>query len=94
LLNIVKNAIEAIGSHGTITAVTRSVPKRTLIIRDTGSGISPENRSHIFTLFFSTKKDGQGIGLTLIREILVNHGLQFSLNTLQQGCTEFSIYFP
>jgi len=94
LLNIVKNAIEAIGSHGTITAVTHTEPNRVLIIRDTGSGISLEISSYIFTPFFSTKKDGQGIGLTLNREILVNHGLQFSLNTLQQGCTEFSIYFP
>jgi len=94
ILNIVKNAMEAIGNHGTITAVTRSKLSRTLIIRDTGSGISSEISSHIFTPFFSTKKDGQGIGLTLIREILINHGFQFSLNTSRPGCTEFSIYFP
>ena len=86
--------MEAIGNDGTITAVTRLKPSRTLIIRDTGSGISPEISSHIFTPFFSTKKDGQGIGLTLIREILINHGFQFSLNTPRPGCTEFSIYFP
>ena len=94
VLNIVKNAIESIENHGTITVITHSKPQQTLTIRDTGSGITPEIRPQIFTPFFSTKKDGQGIGLTLIREILVNHGFQFSLNTLQQGCTEFSIYFP
>ncbi|MBN2600465.1 MAG: ATP-binding protein, partial [Candidatus Marinimicrobia bacterium] len=94
VLNIVKNAIEAIESRGTITVITHTESQRTLTIRDTGSGISPEISSQIFTPFFSTKKDGQGIGLTLIREILINHGFQFSLNTLQQGCTEFSIYFP
>jgi len=94
VLNIVKNAIEAIENHGTITVIIHTEPQRILTIRDTGPGITPEISPQIFTPFFSTKKDGQGIGLTLIREILVNHGFQFSLNTLQQGCTEFSIYFP
>ncbi|MFT5386340.1 MAG: two-component system nitrogen regulation sensor histidine kinase NtrY, partial [Saprospiraceae bacterium] len=49
--------------------------------------------NHIFTPFFSTKKDGQGVGLTLIREILLNHNAQFSLKTLDDNWTEFRIVF-
>lgn len=93
LMNIIKNAVEAIGNDGTITAITRSRPLPTLIIRDTGSGIAPEISANLFSPFFSTKKNGQGIGLTLTREILANHGFQFSLNTPQKNCTEFSIHF-
>lgn len=92
LLNIIKNAIEAIPEKGTITFVTRSRPGE-LIIRDNGKGIAPHIAGQLFSPFFSTKKDGQGIGLTLTREILLNHGYEFSLKTLEPGVTEFSIRF-
>ena len=49
---------------------------------DTGSGISPANGDLLFSPFFSTKKDGQGIGLTLVKEILLNHHFDFSLKTV------------
>jgi two-component system nitrogen regulation sensor histidine kinase NtrY len=45
----------------------------------------------LFNPFFSTKRDGQGIGLTLTREILINHGFAFSLETGVDGWTEFTI---
>jgi two-component system, NtrC family, nitrogen regulation sensor histidine kinase NtrY len=92
LINIIKNAIEAIDDGGTITIVTQDSPKQ-IIIRDTGNGMSPEFEEQLFTPFFSTKKDGQGLGLTLIKEILTNHGYHFTLKTLKPGQTEFSIQF-
>jgi len=92
LINIVKNAIEAIGSKGMIRFYT--VPdKRSLVISDTGAGISAEQSANLFSPFYSTKKDGQGIGLTLVREILVNHGFEFSLKTVGEKQTEFTILF-
>ena len=94
LLNIIKNAAEAIENDGEITVITASDPEKRLIIRDTGPGLSPETAENLFTPFFSTKKDGQGIGLTLAREILVNHGFRFSLKTVRQNCTEFTFIFP
>jgi two-component system, NtrC family, nitrogen regulation sensor histidine kinase NtrY len=92
LINIVKNAVEAIDKEGTITIITRTNRKH-LIIRDSGMGISPGFEDHLFSPFYSTKKDGQGIGLTVIREILSNHGFDFSLKTISPGATEFRINF-
>ncbi len=92
LINIVKNAVEAIDQEGTITIITRKNPKH-LIIRDSGKGISPGFEEHLFSPFYSTKKDGQGVGLTVIREILSNHGFDFSLKTIAPGVTEFRINF-
>jgi len=93
LVNIIKNSLEAIGENGTITVQTANAPTRMLRILDTGQGIPPEQRGQLFTPFFSTKRDGQGIGLTLIREILVNHGLNFNLESTVTGHTEFWIEF-
>jgi two-component system nitrogen regulation sensor histidine kinase NtrY len=92
LINIVKNAIEAIGRDGMISMQT-SLENKTLVISDTGPGIDAANAANLFSPFFSTKKDGQGIGLTLVREILVNHGFDFSLKTIIQKQTEFTIVF-
>jgi len=90
LINIVKNAIEAINKEGRIDFVLDSKAHH-LIIRDNGSGISEEGNEQLFSPFFSTKKDGQGIGLTMVREILLNHGFEFSLKTVKPGVTEFMI---
>lgn len=92
LINIVKNSIEAIGSKGTIRFSLDAVLKK-LTISDTGRGISEQETGLLFSPFFSTKKDGQGIGLTLVREILLNHGFEFSLMTVKPGQTEFVILF-
>ena len=92
LVNIVKNAIESITDKGEITITT--VPK-TLTITDNGRGISPEAAQHIFTPFYSTKPQGQGLGLLLIRDILTKHGCTFTLLTSpDDGLTRFTIVFP
>ncbi len=90
LINILKNALEASGENGMVTVVTTHQPP-TLIIRNTGPDIPENIRNQIFTPFFSTKPDGQGIGLMLVREILLNHNFSFSLETVSADCTEFKI---
>ena len=92
LINIVKNAIEAIDLKGIIKFTTEPGKKK-LVISDTGNGISAEQSANLFSPFFSTKKDGQGIGLTLVREILENHSFEFSLKTVADMQTEFTIVF-
>ena len=92
LINIVKNAIEAIDLKGSVRFTT-APDKKSLVISDTGTGISAESTANLFSPFYSTKKDGQGIGLTLVREILANHGFEFSLKTVAERQTEFTIMF-
>jgi signal transduction histidine kinase len=90
IINIVKNALEAIGSMGTITFETDK-PRSLLRIIDTGKGITEPEARHLFSPFFSTKKDGQGIGLVLVRDIMINHGFAFSLKTINPQQTVFCI---
>ena len=94
LVNILKNAIEAIGDRGAITIrLGRKDGRPFLIIEDTGNGITPEVRQNLFTPFFSTKENGQGLGLTLVQEILSRHRFEFSLDRPPGGPTQFAIYF-
>ena len=92
LINIIKNAIEAIGKDGVITFRTTSNPLQ-LLIEDTGHGISKDVENQLFTPFFTTKTYGQGVGLTLIREILTAHGFNFALYTEGSSKTVFKIQF-
>lgn len=92
LVNIIKNAAESIVSNGNIYIRTTSNPV-CLEIADTGKGIDKETEAKLFTPFFSTKPNGQGIGLIFIREVLTKHGFTFSLRTYPDGLTRFNIFF-
>ena len=92
LINVVKNALEAIGSNGTVH-FELDAGEDILRISDTGAGLTAALSAQLFNPFFSTKKDGQGIGLTLVREILLNHGFDFSLGSGTSGLTTFEIRF-
>lgn len=98
LVNIIKNAAESISSsesarqNGQIIVRTQS--PASIEVVDNGPGISKEVESKLFTPFFSTKPDGQGIGLVFIREVLSKHGCTFSLRTYADGLTRFRILFP
>jgi nitrogen fixation/metabolism regulation signal transduction histidine kinase len=92
LLNITKNALEAIGHDGNIWVRTTAQPP-TLVIENDGLSLTPEVSQRLFTPFFSTKRDGQGIGLTLVRDVLLAHGFQFQLATTAARRTAFTIEF-
>jgi nitrogen fixation/metabolism regulation signal transduction histidine kinase len=92
LINIVKNGIEAVEEDGIVKFFANS-KSRQLVITDNGKGITAAQSEQLFTPFYSTKKDGQGIGLTLVREVLMNHGFEFSLKTAAKRQTEFTIIF-
>jgi len=110
LINIVKNAIESeklkVNSEKFATAtitITTTIPSNTptrsqsakLVVTDNGPGITPEVSKHLFTPFFSTKPQGQGLGLLLIRDILTAHHCTFSLLTdSEDHLTRFTIQFP
>ncbi len=91
--NIIKNAIEAITDNGIIKISCKQNPP-SILISDNGSGITPSNAKKLFTPFFSTKPQGQGVGLMLIREILQYHDAKFSLSTdSDTSLTTFEIVF-
>lgn len=92
LVNIIKNANESIGQSGDIIIKTTNNPVM-LEIADNGYGISKEVEEKLFTPFFSTKPNGQGIGLIFIRDVLKKHNCTFSLHTYSDGYTRFKIYF-
>jgi len=97
MLNVLTNAVEAIAGQstpGTITirATSKRAPTR-IEIEDTGAGLTPEVQANLFTPFFSTKPAGQGIGLTLIGEILAGHGFDYALERTDRGTTAFRIVF-
>jgi C4-dicarboxylate-specific signal transduction histidine kinase len=92
LVNIAKNGLEAIGADGTLTIrARRRDGVRVLEVEDTGPGIAPEAKAQLFTPFFSTKEHGQGIGLTLVQEILANHKFGYALDGPPGGPTRFTI---
>ena len=92
LLNVVKNAAEAIGKDGAITLrVGRKNGHVWVEIEDTGGGIAPEVGSQLFTPFFTTKEDGCGLGLTVVKEVLGRHGFEFSLENATAGGARFRI---
>lgn len=102
LVNVLKNAAEAIDEDGSIVLSLgfegssnggwdRGRPY--LSIRDSGPGIPEDVRALLFTPFFSTKKNGRGLGLTLVQEILSQHGFEFSLAPVEEGGAEFRVEF-
>jgi two-component system, NtrC family, nitrogen regulation sensor histidine kinase NtrY len=86
LLNALRNAMESIGEDGTIAlSLSTATGRPVLKIADSGEGIAEEVRALLFTPFFSTKKNGRGLGLTLVQEILTAHGFDFSLGPGEGG---------
>src|SRR5574344_1119529 len=90
IVNIIKNSVESIDHDGDIYISTTT---DMLEIADNGAGISNEASQKLFSPFFSTKPNGQGIGLIFIREVLTKHGFSFSLRTDEDHLTRFKIVF-
>jgi len=96
VVNIVKNAMEAIGEDGAITVSLipgRAGSRTRLVVEDTGGPLTPEVQANLFTPFYTTRPNGQGIGLTVVQEILGRHGFEFSLEGGTGRPTQFTILF-
>ncbi|MGC4023130.1 MAG: ATP-binding protein [Cyclobacteriaceae bacterium] len=96
IINLIKNAIQAF-SNQTDRKIFVSAHKNDnhiiISVRDNGNGIDPDALDKIFIPFFTTKKTGSGIGLSLSRQIMRQHGGQISVkSTLGEG-TEFVLRF-
>jgi signal transduction histidine kinase len=74
LINLTKNAVEAMSGKGRITlAASRKGSKAEISIADEGCGISDEQKEKIFAPFFTTKKGGTGLGLSVSKGIVEDH---------------------
>lgn len=99
LLNVVKNAIEAVDARGAAggfirVALENHGDRVRLSLTDSGRQLGAAEAGRLFTPFFSTKKGGQGIGLMFVREVLNRHGAMCSLAVGDDGETRFDIWFP
>ncbi|MCZ7556604.1 MAG: ATP-binding protein [Bacteroidia bacterium] len=75
LLNILQNAIEAIGTDGRIKCVLcRADSHAVLSVADTGPGIPEHIKERMFNLYFTTKPEGSGLGLGMVQQIVSEHG--------------------
>jgi signal transduction histidine kinase len=76
LFNLLLNAIQAIDEGGEIQVVAekRSPSEAVLELRDNGPGVPPERRTEIFKPYFTTQKNGTGLGLAVVQQIVLAHG--------------------
>lgn len=94
VINVIRNAAEAIDRNGQIEISARNGAGRVeLSVTDTGAGLDDAAKDRLFTPFFTTKRQGQGLGLTLVKEILTQHEFAFSLEPAD-GRTRFRIEMP
>jgi signal transduction histidine kinase len=95
LLNLLLNSIQSIDHSGKITVtVERHDGVAAIAISDTGRGIAPEHLPHIFRPFYTTKGNGTGLGLSLARRIVEEHGGRIEVSsTLGHGST-FIVFLP
>lgn len=95
LLNLVRNAREAMAGGGELVVrVGRAEGGVEVLVDDTGPGIPEEVRASIFAPFFTTKKQGTGLGLAVTREIIDAHGGRISCETRPERGTRFRIWLP
>lgn len=101
-LNLVKNASQAISGKGEVEITTRWITEHKLKgqnsmaveIRDSGSGISGDCLDKIFNPFYTTKKEGSGLGLFLAYQIIAKHGGAIFVESELAMGTVFKVYLP
>ncbi len=95
LLNLIKNAREAMPEGGTIHILWEGNATTAVVtVRDHGTGISEGDMAHIFEPFFSTKKQGTGLGLPMVRGILNQHSGTVEIRSTVGMGTSVSLVWP
>jgi len=95
IYNIIINAFEAMPNGGTLTIMTERIESGLLLmIEDTGIGMSEEMASRIFEPFFTTKPKGFGIGLSLTKRIIEDHGGKIKFESSEGKGSRVKITLP
>jgi len=95
LVNLVKNALEAMPHGGQLVARTRLTRLGiALDLIDTGCGMDDKTAMHMFEAFFSTKNGGSGLGLPTTRKIIEAHGARIDVQSAVGRGTKFTLEFP
>ena len=95
LVNLCKNAMQAMTRGGTLTLQTEATPEAVWIgVSDTGTGIPPEVLTRIFEPFYTTKSKGSGLGLMIVQRIVREHGGRIELESHVGKGTTFRIWLP
>lgn len=97
MLNLLLNGLEAMPGGGTLS-VTVDVddPNRyaRFRVRDTGKGIAPDDLTHVFDPYFTTKSSGTGLGLAVVHKIVESHGGEVQVESEQGKGTTFTVLLP
>ena len=94
-MNILMNAVEAVGSNGEVTVGTENAGAHMMVfIRDTGMGIAKENLSRLFEPFFTTKKNGTGLGLAICQRVIEEHRGKIEIHSEPGNGSAFIITLP
>lgn len=95
LLNLLRNAREAMAQGGEVQLTLQKEDAGVrFVVADQGPGIDAETRENIFDLFFTTKKQGSGLGLSLTQQIVVAHGGVISCQPNEPKGTRFAFWLP
>ena len=97
VLNLVDNAVEAVAGAGEVQVETMHVAETghaRIIVADNGPGITPEDKEKLFLPYFSTKVAGMGLGLSIVHEIVSEHGGTIWIEDNQPTGTRFIIEVP
>ncbi len=94
-LNLIDNAVQAMGTGGTLTLKTRdSGGALTITFQDTGKGIPPRDIPRIFQPFFTTKHRGSGLGLSIVKKIVEAHDGNLEVESRPDRGTTVTIRLP
>lgn len=95
LVNLIKNAMQAMTRGGTLTLQTGAGPDQVWVsVSDTGGGIPQEQINRIFEPFYTTKKKGTGLGLMIVQRIIRAHDGRIELESNVGHGTTFRIWLP
>lgn len=95
LYNVIRNSFQAMGNKGSLRVVTGSDDSHVWVsICDTGGGISPSEIDKIFQPYYSTKDDGNGLGLHVVQRIIRAHGGEIILESAEGKGLIFTIRLP